>query len=207
MPPGIMALPGKTPLLSLMAIPESPRSWTKQTLNIPNFQLSLGLELTHHKKWRQKSTHTTVNADLLEDEDKAKSWEESKRLILSLNFSSEEADSMLGKAFGWAHSSYWGEERERRVPSHVDIHELLTFLREVGLTDDDLAKLLKKFPDVLGCSLKEEVKVNVGLLMSNWGIKGKALTRLLVRNPRVLGYSVDCKGDCIAQCNRCWARF
>ncbi|PQQ12348.1 uncharacterized protein Pyn_11889 [Prunus yedoensis var. nudiflora] len=45
------------------------------------------------------------------------------------------------------------------------------------------------------------------VLEKEWGIKGKSLRNLLLRNPRVLGFNVDCKGDFMAQCTRCWVRF
>nr|XP_020188989.1 uncharacterized protein LOC109774654 [Aegilops tauschii subsp. strangulata] len=57
------------------------------------------------------------------------------------------------------------------------------------------------------CDLESEVKLNVGKLDSDWGINGKTLRSVLLRNPKVLGYNVDCRGDCAAQCTRCWVRF
>lgn len=123
------------------------------------------------------------------------------------DFSIEEQDKILGKAFGQIHSPYWSEEREAVVPRQEAVCSILEYLRSLSLTDDDLAKLLKKFPEVLGCSLEDEVKNNVRILEKDWGIEGKSLKNLLLRNPKVLGYNVDCKGDCMAQCTRCWVRF
>lgn len=113
---------------------------------------------------------------------------------------------MLRKAFGLIHSPYWGEEKKKEVPRNEMVNEVLEYLKGLGLSDDDLHKLLKKFPEVLGCDL-DEVKTNVTTLEREWGIKGKTLRNLLLRNPKVLGYNVDCKGDCMAQCTRCWVRF
>ena len=167
----------------------------------------LDRESTENGKWRLKSTAKDQSAALLEDGKKTESWGVCRRLISSLDFTEEEVDLLLGKAFGWVQSPYWGEERESLLPSPEAINGMVTYLRSLGLSDDDVSKLLKKFPEVLGCSLEEEVRVNVTLLKSSWGIEGKALTKLLLRNPKVLGYNVDCKGDCIAQCTRCWVRF
>lgn len=114
---------------------------------------------------------------------------------------------MLKKAFGWIHSPYWSEERNKEVPNAEVVSGVLNYIRTLGLSDDDLRKLLKKFPEVLGCDLDSEVKLNVGKLDSDWGINGKTLRSLLLRNPKVLGYNVDCRGDCMAQCTRCWVRF
>ncbi|KAG4984011.1 hypothetical protein AAZV13_10G179100 [Glycine max] len=80
-------------------------------------------------------------------------------------------------------------------------------MRSLNLSDNDLSKLLKKFPEVLGCNLEEELKGNVKILEEQWSIKGNSLRKLLLRNPKVLGYNIDCKGDYIAPCTRCWARF
>ncbi|WOL11528.1 hypothetical protein Cni_G20291 [Canna indica] len=157
------------------------------------------------RKWRINSVKV-VQAVLLEDEQK-KTWEECKEIVSTLSFSIDEADSILKKAFGWVRSPYWGEERNKELPKGEMISETLDYLKGLGLNDEDLHKLLKKFPEVLGCSLADEVQTNVGMLEKDWGIKGKALRNLLLRNPKVLGYNVDCKGDCMAQCTRCWVRF
>jgi len=134
-------------------------------------------------------------------------WEACKQALSAFNFSDEEKDKILGKAFGLVHSPYWGEERKTEVPKFETVNGILDYLSSLNLSDDDLSKLLKKFPEILGCNLEEELKGNVKILEEKWGIDGNSLRKLLLRNPKVLGYNVDCKGDCIAQCTRCWARF
>lgn len=156
------------------------------------------------RKWKLHAVDQP-QAVLLEDNEQA--WEQCKHLLSTLGFTTDEADVMLKKAFGWVHSPYWGEERKKEAPKDDIINEILDYLKSLSLSDDDLHKLLKKFPEVLGCDLDEEVKNNVSALEREWGIKGKALRNLLLRNPKVLGYNVDCKGDCMAQCTRCWVRF
>ncbi|GAU15943.1 hypothetical protein TSUD_41660 [Trifolium subterraneum] len=123
------------------------------------------------------------------------------------NHNDEEKDKILGKAFGLVHSPYWGEDRKKEVPKFETVNGILEYLRSFNLSDDDLSKLLKKFPEVLGCNLEEELKANITILKEQWSIEGKSLRNLLLRNPKVLGYNVDCKGDCMAQCTRCWVRF
>ncbi|GLJ24075.1 hypothetical protein SUGI_0459160 [Cryptomeria japonica] len=140
-------------------------------------------------------------------EEEKKEWEESQEPLSALNFSIEEVDAILGKAFGWVHSPYWGEEKRKTLPKKILVSASLSYLRNLGLSDDDLHKLLKKFPEVLGCSLEDDLKNNIAILERDWGIKGNTLRNLLLRNPKVLGYNVDCKGDCMAQCTRCWVRF
>ncbi|KAM7279284.1 hypothetical protein ACFE04_006418 [Oxalis oulophora] len=157
------------------------------------------------RKWAVYSTTQLENLSL-SDEDR-KTWEESKQALSSLNFSDEEKDKMLAKAFGHIHSPYWGEERKKEVPKFEVVNEILDYLKSLSLSDDDIYKVIKKFPEVLGLNLENELKKNVGILEKVWSIKGKTLRNLLLRNPKVLGYIVDCKGDCIAQCTRCWVRF
>ncbi|KAL7000190.1 DNA mismatch repair protein [Sarracenia purpurea var. burkii] len=82
---------------------------------------------------------------------------------------------ILGNAFGQIHSPYWGEEREKVVPTYELVNEILYYLRSLSHSDDDLAKLLKKFPEILGRSLKHELRTNVHVLEKEWGIKGKSL--------------------------------
>ncbi|KAL7128446.1 hypothetical protein ABFS83_14G317600 [Erythranthe nasuta] len=157
------------------------------------------------KNWGLNST-ARIQDSILSDEDK-KIWESCRQALSSYGFAIEEEDKILGKAFGQIRSPYWGEDRKKEVPKFEVVNEILSYLKDLGLDDDDLAKLLKKFPEVLGCSLENEVKVNVQILEKEWGIKGKTLRNLLLRNPKVLGFNIDCKGDCKAQCTRCWVRF
>ncbi|XP_065880233.1 uncharacterized protein [Euphorbia lathyris] len=157
------------------------------------------------KKWIVHSSAQIDNSPLsVEDE---KMWEACREALSAFEFSTEEKDKMLGKAFGHVHSPYWGEERKQEVPRFESVNEILDYLRNLGLSDIDLQKLVKKFPEVLGCCLEQVLKTNVKILENVWGIKGKPLRNLLLRNPKVLGYNIDCKGDCMAQCTRCWVRF
>ncbi|CAN8246755.1 unnamed protein product [Cochlearia groenlandica] len=158
---------------------------------------------TLRKKWIV-SCSTTQLETFKED---PKTWEECKEALSCFDFSVEEKDKMLGKAFGHIHSPYWTEERVKENPKAETLNQILEFLRSLGLSDEDLHKVMKKFPEVLGCSLEEEMKPNIVILEKQWGITGKSLRNLLLRNPKVLGYNVDCKGDCAAQCTRCWVRF
>jgi len=162
--------------------------------------IELGRPRDASRKWRTLSADQAQASVLDVDE-------ECKQVLTSLKFSSEDAEKMLKKAFGWIHSPYWSEERKKEVPSAEVVNGVLNYIRSLGLSDEDLHKVLKKFPEVLGCDLDKEVKLNVSKLDSDWGINGKTLRSLLLRNPKVLGYNIDCRGDCMAQCTRCWVRF
>lgn len=157
------------------------------------------------KHWILRSTVQIENI-ITSNEDQSM-WEACKQALSAFNFSDEEKEKILGKAFGLVHSPYWGEERKPEVPKFETVNGILDYLSSLSLSDDDLSKLLKKFPEILGCNLEEDLKGNVKILEEQWSITGNSLRKLLLRNPKVLGYNVDCKGDCIAQCTRCWARF
>ncbi|PIN23342.1 hypothetical protein CDL12_03927 [Handroanthus impetiginosus] len=161
--------------------------------------------VTACRNWELHSTAQVQDAVLSDDDEKT--WDSCRQALSAYGFANNEQDKILGKAFGQIHSPYWGEERKKEVPKFEIVSEILSYLKDLSLTDDDLSKLLKKFPEVLGCSLENELKPNVQILEKEWGIKGKTLRNLLLRNPKVLGYNIDCKGDCMAQCTRCWARF
>ncbi|KAK7279714.1 hypothetical protein RJT34_24771 [Clitoria ternatea] len=157
------------------------------------------------KHWILHST-AQIESVITSNEDQSM-WEACRQALTPFKFNDEEKDKILGKAFGIIHSPYWGDERKKEVPKLETVNGILDYLRRLSLSDDDLSKLLKKFPEVLGCDLEEELKANIKILDEQWGIEGKSLRNLLLRNPKVLGYNVDCKGDCMAQCTRCWVRF
>jgi hypothetical protein len=153
---------------------------------------TLGGASRFHRRWQIQSANQ-AQASIAETGE-IEICEECKEMLTSLNFSGEEANKMLKKAFGWIHSPYWSEERKKEVPNAETVSQVLNYIRSLGLSDEDLHKLLKKFPEVLGCDLDSEVKLNVSKLDSDWGINGKTLRSLLLRNPKVLGYNVDCRG-------------
>lgn len=59
---------------------------------------------------------------------------------------------------------------------------------------------------MLGLSL-DALTANVAKLQRDWKLEGQVLARAVARQPAVLGYTIDCMGDCAGECNRCWARF
>jgi Holliday junction resolvasome RuvABC DNA-binding subunit len=64
-----------------------------------------------HDYWRALSAADQAQASTPDVD------EECKRALTPLGFSSEDAEKMLKKAFGWTHSPYWSEEREKEVPT------------------------------------------------------------------------------------------
>lgn len=131
-------------------------------------------------------------------------WQTSRQLVEELGFSAEEANDILAKSFGWSYSDYWGEEKQATVPDPETVSASLSVMKDIPGVD--LSALVKKFPEVMGLSDKE-IKYSLGTLDATWGIAGKALKNVLMRNPQVLGYNIDCGGDCAGECTRCWVRF
>jgi len=123
--------------------------------------------------------------------------------VEELGFSSDEANDILAKSFGWSYSDYWGEEKQATVPDPESVSASLSLMKSLGL---DMAALVKKFPEVMGLA-EREIQYSLGTLDGTWGIAGKNLKNVLMRNPQVLGYNIDCGGDCAGECTRCWVRF
>ncbi|GJZ82043.1 mitochondrial transcription termination factor family protein isoform 2 [Tanacetum coccineum] len=191
-------------LESYSSNPKSPNTNFSQALPIEKKRL---FSTKHLSSTRWKTHSTGKTPEIVLNGDDTKSWEACRQAFSGFEFTIEEQDKILGKAFGFVRSPYWGEDREKVIPNFEEIGAILDYLRGLGLSDDDISKVLKKFPEVVGCSLEDELKTNIEILEKQWSIKGKSLRNLLLRNPKVLGFIIDCKGDCKALCTRCWVRF
>lgn len=70
------------------------------------------------------------------------------------------------------------------------------------------AAVVASFPECLALDGDgAAVRAAVAKLASDWKMVGPTAARAIARTPRVLGYTVDCAGDCIGECDRCWVRF
>lgn len=159
-----------------------------------------------HSTVAGKQPAVLLDEQLSNGDDLAK-WQAARAPLLGFGIPEQEANQALAKSFGWVPSPYWGEERAKMMPDPACVRKTLAVLCSLGLSESDVSAFLKKFPEVLGCLVEEEMEKNVKILEKDWGISGTTLRNLLLRNPKVLGYNVDCKGDCMAQCTRCWVRF
>lgn len=126
--------------------------------------------------------------------------------LKDVGFEDADADKIVARAFGWGSQAYWRREKVDETPDPERAAAALQLLRDIGVGDDDVAKVVKAFPEVLGCS-PEALKGNVAKLEKDWKLQGQVLAKAVVRQPAVLGYTVDCMGDCVGECIRCWARF
>ena len=79
-------------------------------------------------------------------------------------------------------------------------------LLDLGMSTEEVSKVISDFPEFLGCE-EDLLRKNVDYVQSTFFVKGKALVNTLKRKPQVLGNIVDCEGNCVGDCNRCWVRF
>ncbi|KAG2448931.1 hypothetical protein HYH02_006279 [Chlamydomonas schloesseri] len=142
-------------------------------------------------------------------EAESRQWQESVAALDSvLGFGADECSRLLARAFGWTTQAFWRREKVQELPSPDQVCEALAFLAaDLGMSTEEQVKTVQAFPEVLACDTETRLRVNVGQLQKQWRLQGATLTKAVLRQPQVLGYSVDCSGDCIGECNRCWARF
>jgi hypothetical protein len=94
------------------------------------------------------------------------------------------------------------------MPNVEQIGDVVSFLTEnCGLKQSDLGTLASSFPQVFGCPIDSQLQVALNVMKDEWKMKGPALTAVLKRKPQALGCNVDCEGNCIGQCDRCWVRY
>lgn len=66
---------------------------------------------------------------------------------------------------------------------------------------------IKNFPEVFGLDVENQMRANVEKLKKDWKMTDKVIPNVVKRQPQVLGYNVDCEGNCMGECNRCWIRL
>lgn len=102
---------------------------------------------------------------------------------------------------------FWECLQVNDPPELSQAQAAVEFLTETGgLNESQVPQVMKKFPQVLGCST-QQMQYAVDTLQKEWRIKGKALTGTIKNNPNLLGCYIDCYGDCSGDCERCWQRF
>jgi hypothetical protein len=125
------------------------------------------------------------------------------------------SDELLTTAFGWGRSTYWRGSVEEETPDPSAVKSSLGFLldaasgnrHDLSLTRDEALAVLRSFPEALNLDAEEQLRKNVAKLGKEWKIQGPAARGCVKRTPRLLGYTLDCSGDCIGLCDRCWVRF
>jgi hypothetical protein len=123
----------------------------------------------------------------------------------------------VARAFGWASQAYWRHAVVCAAPEKKRVLAALAFLCEpeqegnesgpLGLSAAEAAEVLKSFPELLFLDAQTRLGANAAQLRRQWRLEGGVLRGAVGRNPRALGYDVDCQGSCVGDCHRCWARF
>lgn len=137
-------------------------------------------------------------------------WEAARaRLAAGGDWEPEEADAVLERAFGWGAASqrYWRQTREEQPPCPETVGAVLEFLDSLeGMDSAAMQKVVEKFPEVVGLPV-EILRNSVVQLEKSFFMKGKVITKTVIRRPDLLGMDFDCLGDCKGQCHKCWVRF
>ena len=141
-------------------------------------------------------------------------WDACLAALAPLGLDTSESADALGRAFGWGRSTYWRGSRERAPPDPAAVTAALAVLMgsadEGGLEMEpsDAAGVIASFPECLALDGDgSQARAAVAKLAKEWRMVGAVAAKAVVRTPRVLGYTVDCAGDCIGECDRCWVRF
>lgn len=140
-------------------------------------------------------------------------WKEVALVVKALNpaFDDKDADKIVSRAFGWASQKWWRGDVIHEPPSLAVVQNVIAFLKEeVGFDEHVIGtRVLKKFPEVIRMDI-ERMRQNRDYLKETYpalNSNPKALLNSLTEQPAALGYDVDCGGDCMSECSRCWVRF
>ncbi|KAJ8909180.1 hypothetical protein NDN08_005873 [Rhodosorus marinus] len=138
-------------------------------------------------------------------------WDE---LVLDLQermeYSDFAAEKVALRAFGWSSQSYWQSQggKTPEVPEVERVRRNLAFLEELFEDNQqETADLVKKFPESLALDVDERCRKNVETLKKQYRMDDKRIKNAIKEQPFILGYELDCFGDCLGKCNQCWARF
>ena len=120
--------------------------------------------------------------------------------------SEEESASAVREAFGWGKQTYWRQSKVEERPAPDAMDATVAVLLDLGMTEEEVCEIVRAFPEFLGCDA-DLVRKNVDYVTKTFFVRNKALLSTLSRKPQVLGNTVDCEGNCVGECNRCWVRF
>ncbi|GIL78283.1 hypothetical protein Vretimale_7643 [Volvox reticuliferus] len=157
---------------------------------------------------RSSSSATEAVSRQLSQEEES-TWKASCDVLASsLGLDADESSQLVARAFGWTTQAFWRQEKVEELPTPTQVENALEVLQvDLAMTSEEAARVVRLFPELLACDVEGRLRANIAQLGSLWRLKGPTLTKAVIRQPAVLGYSVDCSGDCIGECNRCWARF
>jgi hypothetical protein len=142
----------------------------------------------------------------LEGDGPRAAWADAAALLLGAGLTEEEAHRCVGRAYGWATQAYWRSDKVKETPDAGHVAEVLAYLGSLGVADDGLRRAVKQFPELLACDVAGRLAPNVARMQAE-GLRDGVLAAAIARRPAVLGFKVDCAGNCAGQCSVCWSTF
>lgn len=181
---------------------------------VPALSFRLTSQSTHRtSSYRspRRPVQCRVQPSTILSEDEMARWDQAANHVRQLGpgvGGDDAVEKVIGTAFGWGVQKFWKGRVKQEVPSPEIVEEALQFLREqIGLSDDDVIKVVKKFPEVLRVGI-ERMNENLEYVQRSYPhIKGTLLKNSVKDTPAVLGFDFDCEGDCKSECARCWVQF
>lgn len=135
-------------------------------------------------------------------------WAAATSYVASLGL--ENPDKVVARAFAWSKPgrAYWREAKQEAVPDLDEMRAVVSYLtKELSLSEAEVVEVLDDFPQMLGCEVEGRLAKNVAELETKWKLSRALVTKAVKRKPEIMGYNIDCLGDCVGDCQRCWARF
>jgi hypothetical protein len=171
---------------------------------------------THTMMTTTRVVSTAASADASDvtpaslEGDDAESWARAESIVASLGLDDASADKAMRRAFGWSTQAYWRNSKVREVPDATALEERIAFLETLGVTRDDVRRIVEKTPEILGCDV-DQLTTATEYVEKNYFMKRNTrnFVKYVVRVPQALGNNLDCAAEgksCLGECNRCWAR-
>jgi hypothetical protein len=171
---------------------------------------------THTTMTTARVVSTAASADASDvtpaslEGDDAESWARAESIVASLGLDDASADKAMRRAFGWSTQAYWRNTKVREVPDATALEERIAFLETLGVTRDDVRRIVEKTPEILGCDV-DQLTTATEYVEKNYFMKRNTrnFVKYVVRVPQALGNNLDCAAEgksCLGECNRCWAR-
>ncbi|QDZ21558.1 hypothetical protein HOP50_06g40850 [Chloropicon primus] len=166
----------------------------------------LGLEMALRSAEASALASSSESGGEVEDEPEFRACVEKVMGLEGGLLDEEESTAALKDAFGWSKQTYWRKSKVEENPSSAELEGRLAVLLDLGLTEAEVVKVVRDFPEFLGCD-EELLRKNIEYVGKTFFVRDKALLQTIVRKPAILGNIVDCEGNCVGECNRCWVRF
>lgn len=134
-------------------------------------------------------------------------WLSARALLCEWGMSLDDADESLTCSFGWSgQHAYWRGKRHRAGVDEAELNHVASHLAAtLGLTRAEIARVAASFPYVFGLST-DAIDCNLRRVTERYKMEGQDLVAAVMQRPEVLGVLVDCEGDCVGMCSRCFCQ-